>query len=98
VTCSELRDAMYDYVAEELGLERRDTFEFHLKSCDHCTFYLESYRHTVTLTRKMGCGPLPPGLEERLRAALKDYLQSEGRADAGGAAVETAKGGEEPRH
>jgi len=74
VTCSETIDALCDYLAEELDLERRDTFELHLKTCDNCTFTLESYRHTVTLSRKMGCGPLPPAFEARLRAALKDHL------------------------
>ena len=74
MNCSELRTAILDYLGEELVVEHRETFEVHLRTCDHCTFYLESYRHTVTLTRKMACGPLPPAFEARLRAALKDHL------------------------
>jgi hypothetical protein len=74
VTCSEIIDALCDYLGEELGAERRDTLELHLKTCDNCTFYLESYRHTVTLTRKMTCAPLPPAFEARLREKLKEHF------------------------
>jgi anti-sigma factor RsiW len=74
VTCSELIDAMLDYCGEELDVECRETFELHLRTCDNCTFYLESYRHTVTITRKMTCAPLRPEFAARLRAALKDHL------------------------
>ena len=74
MTCSELIDSFCDYLGEELEVECRETFELHLKTCDNCTFYLESYRHTVTITRKMKCGPLPPAFEAKLRAALKDHL------------------------
>jgi anti-sigma factor RsiW len=74
VTCSEIIEAFCDYLGDELEVTRRETLELHLTTCDNCTFYLESYRHTVTITRKMTCGPLPPAFEARLRAALKDHL------------------------
>ena len=72
MTCSDIIDAFCDYLCEELEVDRRETLELHLKTCDNCTFYLESYRHTVTITRKMRCGPLPPAFEAKLRAVLKD--------------------------
>jgi hypothetical protein len=74
VTCSEIIESFCDYIGEELAGDRRETLELHLTTCDNCTFYLESYRHTVTITRKMKCGPLPPAFEAKLRAALKDAL------------------------
>ena len=74
MTCSELIDALCDYVGDELVVERRESLELHLTTCHNCTFYLESYRHTVTLSRKMTCGPLPAAFEAKLRAALKDHL------------------------
>ena len=74
MTCSELIDALCDYLGDERVVGRRESLELHLTTCDNCTFYLESYRHTVTLTRKMVCRPLPPAFEAKLRAALKDHL------------------------
>ena len=38
MTCSEIIDALCDYLGEELELERRDTFELHLKTCDNGTY------------------------------------------------------------
>lgn len=71
LTCAEFRELMGDHAGGELLVEVRDVFEVHRTGCPDCGFYLESYTHTVKVTRLLPrCGPLPPAVEARLRAAI----------------------------
>lgn len=73
LTCDQLRNLLGDHVAGELA-ERQESFELHLKSCQDCGFYLESYTHTVKVVKKLPKCALPAATEAKLRAALKDHL------------------------
>jgi anti-sigma factor RsiW len=61
---------LLDYVNGELSEERRAVLEAHLKACPPCVVHLETYRVTITLSRKLPCRPLSPECERRLREAL----------------------------
>jgi hypothetical protein len=75
LTCDELRELIADHLDGELLVEKQESFQLHLRGCENCGFYLESYTHTVKVVKKLPrCGPLPTGVEAKLRAALKDYL------------------------
>ena len=73
LTCAELRNLLGDHVAGELA-DRQESFEIHLKSCEDCGFYLESYTHTVKVVKKLPKCALPAATEAKLRAALKEHL------------------------
>jgi len=75
LTCDELRELLYDHHAGELVVERQESFRRHLDGCQNCTNYVDSYTYTVRITRQLPkCRPLPPAVEAKLRAALKECL------------------------
>ncbi len=78
MTCAQFRALLGDHVGGELVVEVKEQFDTHQVTCAHCTYFLESYTHTVKVTRLLPkTGPLPPGLEERLRAAVAKVLADE---------------------
>lgn len=72
MNCRQLIELLLDFVAGELPPEHCHTVEQHLHCCPPCAAYLETYRLTIRLTRRLPCAPIPPELERRLRAALAE--------------------------
>jgi anti-sigma factor RsiW len=70
VDCTRLADLLFDFVSGELPDDQRELLEAHLKACGPCYVHVQTYRITVTLTRKLTCKQLPPEVEQRLRDAL----------------------------
>lgn len=77
-TCHGLTCFLDDYVAGTLPTAQRDVFERHLALCSECHDYLDSYRTTVELARRVTCEPeaepesecgLPEGLVQAILAA-----------------------------
>ena len=78
MTCTELMDALVDYLGEELVVERRETFKLHIDGCAKCGSYVATYTHTVKITRALPrCGSLPPEVEARLRRVIEPELGGE---------------------
>jgi anti-sigma factor RsiW len=76
MTCDELLGFLHDYVGGDLVVECRETLEVHVKGCERCGVIIQTYRHTVAVARALPkCGPLPPAVEARLRAAIEPELQ-----------------------
>jgi anti-sigma factor RsiW len=80
MSCHELADLLIDYVSGEMPPDHRERLERHLQACEPCLIYLDTYRQTIFLTRKLPIEPLPQACEQRLRAfigqTLKDASQS----------------------
>ncbi len=70
IDCRQLCELLFDYVNDDLSEERRAVLEAHLKVCPPCVVHLETYRITITLSRKLPCRPMSPECERRLREAL----------------------------
>ena len=70
MNCRELVEKLLDFLADELPPEHRDRIREHLRACPPCVAFVETYRITITLSRRLPRAPLPPDLEQRLRAAL----------------------------
>jgi anti-sigma factor RsiW len=49
VTCREFADFMMDYLTGELPVAVKVRFEDHLRVCENCQRYLESYRQSISL-------------------------------------------------
>jgi hypothetical protein len=75
LTCEQLRELLYEHHAGELDVEVTESFETHVKSCNNCNYYVESYVHTVKVVRKLPKCGLPSDAEARMRAKLKDHLK-----------------------
>ena len=80
VNCRELAELLIDFVSGECCPELRAEIEQHLKRCPPCVIYVETYRLTITMTRKLPPVPMPPQLADRLRQVLEAECR---RADGG---------------
>ena len=79
MTCQDLVEFLMDYLDGALPGEQADAFSRHLGDCPPCVAYLESYRETVALGRKVcseGSGPVPDDVPEELVAAILAAKQS----------------------
>lgn len=74
LTCEQLRELLGDHVAGELETEKQESFELHIKQCQDCGYYLESYTHTVRVVKKLPKCGLPAATEAKLRAALQEHF------------------------
>jgi anti-sigma factor RsiW len=83
MTCHELADLLIDYVSGDMPAEHRERFERHLQSCDACVVYLETYRQTIFLTRKLPVEPLPSACEQRLRAIVDEMMKEKPQSEQG---------------
>jgi anti-sigma factor RsiW len=70
MTCRELVELLIDFLDGDLPEERRRILETHLALCGPCMTYLETYKVTIRLTRRLPDVPPPPELLEKLKAAL----------------------------
>lgn len=52
MTCREFADFMVDYITGELPAPVRVRFEDHLRVCENCQRYLESYRQSISLGKQ----------------------------------------------
>jgi len=76
MTCRELAELLIDYVQGDMDVDLHENIRRHLCACPPCETFLETYRITIQLTRKLPVAPLPPELKVRLEAALRE-IQSE---------------------
>ena len=49
--CRECVEFLADYIAEELPVSTRETFDSHLEVCDNCRVFLIQYRETIVAER-----------------------------------------------
>jgi anti-sigma factor RsiW len=68
-------ELLLDFLDNELPEERRRHIEAHLQFCPPCLAYLETYKVTIQLTRRLPDVPPPPELLERLKAVLRENDQ-----------------------
>ncbi len=70
MTCRELVEHLIDFLEGEMPEDRRQHIQQHLDLCGPCLAYLETYKVTIRLTRRLPDQPPPPELLQRLKAAL----------------------------
>lgn len=70
ITCRELIEVLLDFESGELAAEPREHVERHLEHCSSCVAFLETYRLTIKLSRRLPRPALPVALKQRLEAIL----------------------------
>ena len=76
LACNEVVELVTAYLDDALSAEDRERFEEHLVFCDGCDRYLEQMRLTISATRNVGVGTLPPELADRLLEAFRGWRSS----------------------
>lgn len=71
--CASFRRSIHHFQADELPLVERETFEAHLSACAACARALEVEEGFLRALRaRLPRAESPPGLEQRIRAALRE--------------------------
>lgn len=74
MTCRELAEMLIDFVSGEMPPECRLRCEEHLRRCQNCDVYVQTYRVTICLSKQLPKQTLPPEVVDRLKASLKHLL------------------------
>jgi hypothetical protein len=77
LTCRDAIALMADYLESALGDELLAALERHLRDCQPCVAYLNTYRRTRTLAGEVGRVEMPPEMKDRLRRILLEQLTRE---------------------
>jgi anti-sigma factor RsiW len=72
MTCKDLAELLIDYVDGELADEQAALIREHLAFCQPCSCYIETYKITILITRKLPSVEPPLEVLERLRAAAEE--------------------------
>ena len=73
LTCAQVVELVTAYLDDRLASEDAERFEEHLAFCDGCSTYLEQKRATIAATGRLRGDELPPGLQDRLLEAFRDW-------------------------
>ncbi|MBI1852485.1 MAG: zf-HC2 domain-containing protein [Planctomycetes bacterium] len=75
ITCRELVGFIAEYLDDALPATKHREFEAHLRACDRCVVYLDSYRRTIALGKAAFAdldAPVPPEVPDELVKAILD--------------------------
>ena len=70
MTCTEFLALLDDMLEEAVTPELRADLQEHLRNCGHCEVTLNTTRKTIQIYRSHEIYEMPPGLRERLHAAI----------------------------
>jgi anti-sigma factor RsiW len=71
MTCRQCAELLLEFLEGELESELAEHLRQHLEDCPPCLTYVETYRLTITLTRKLPCSELPADVAQRLWEAMQ---------------------------
>jgi hypothetical protein len=70
MTCTEFLALLDDLIDDSVTTKMRADLQEHLDDCSHCEVTLSTTRKTIEIYRSHELYELPPGLRERLHAAI----------------------------
>ena len=82
VTCKQIVEELCDYVDQALDSGERARFEEHLRRCRPCRIVCDTAQQTVHIYRHWPPVAVPPEVESRLFATLKERVYARYRCGA----------------
>jgi hypothetical protein len=70
MTCTQFLALLDDMLDDAIQPELREDLKQHLRDCGHCEVTLNTTRKTIQIYRSHQIYDMPPGLRERLHAAI----------------------------
>ena len=70
MTCTEFLAMLDDLIDDTVTTTMRADLQEHLRGCEHCEVTLNTTRKTIQIYRSHEIYEMPPGLRERLHAAI----------------------------
>ena len=77
IECRQIAELLGDYFDGTLPRRTAELLEWHIDGCAPCVAFMNTYRTTIAVTRKLPDAGMPPELKKR----LLQVLRSERRAD-----------------
>jgi predicted anti-sigma-YlaC factor YlaD len=74
MTCQDAIDIVADFLDQTLASDALETLEAHLRDCEPCRAYLNTYRRTRGLAAEAGRVEMPAEMKSRLRSFLLAQL------------------------
>ena len=71
LTCQQVTALLVEYVTDTLAPETLRAFHEHLRACEDCLAYLNTYRATIRATRTLRYDDLPAALQDRRLSFLR---------------------------
>jgi len=71
LTCQQIIALLVEYVTDALAPETVRAFQEHLRACEDCLAYLNTYRATIRATRTLRYDDMPAALQDRLLSFLR---------------------------
>lgn len=72
--CRDVGQLLQDYVEGTLETPVRKRLEEHLADCPGCLAFIETYKHTIAISKDLRCKDIPPELRRKLRGFIKERL------------------------
>jgi Putative zinc-finger len=72
--CYDMHRLLFEYAQETLDPELKKAMDDHLKDCQPCLDYLDTYRATIKATRQ--CCPPEVEMPPELRVKLQEFISS----------------------
>ena len=70
MTCTEFLAMLDDLIDDSVTTDMRADLQEHLRGCEHCEVTLSTTRKTIQIYQNEKIYEMPPGLRERLHAAI----------------------------
>lgn len=72
--CRDIGDLLLDYVEGALEPSVQRALDAHLADCPGCVAFINTYKHTIGLSRNLRCDEIPPELKKKLRSFITEKL------------------------
>ncbi len=69
--CRQIAELLGDYFDGSLPNHLRELLEWHIDGCQPCVAFINTYRETISVTRRLPDAPMPIELKIRLIAFVK---------------------------
>ncbi len=71
LVCRQATTLVADYLSGDLDAETTSLFDRHVRGCRDCTAFLRSYHTTIDAIRSLRYVDIPPALQDRVLAILR---------------------------
>ena len=74
LTCQQVTALLVEYATDALAPETLRAFQEHLRACEDCLAYLNTYRATIRATRSLRYEDMPAALRDRVLGFLHTWV------------------------
>jgi len=78
LTCTEMVEAVTDYLEGRLSFADRVRFQMHLGRCVGCRIYLRQMKQTIRALRRLPAEPIPPQVHDELVLRFRTWKRQSG--------------------